>query len=131
MTDVRCGVAIVNPKPDHRGKNALRLARAVVFKYGLLAVLLMMIFSFSYMQPFFRTFTNAMFILEAAAIVAVIGLGCTISMTVGGFDLSVGASMSLSVMVASAAMVEFNLDGPVVVGLLNTALIVRARIPDL
>jgi len=34
-------------------------------------------------------------------------------MTVGGFDLSVGASMSLSVMVASAAMVEFNLDGPV------------------
>jgi len=34
----------------------------------------MMIFSFSYMQPFFRTFTNAMFILEAAAIVAVIVL---------------------------------------------------------
>ncbi|MCG2631950.1 ABC transporter permease [Bradyrhizobium sp. WYCCWR 13023] len=62
-------------------------------------------------------------------------------MTVGGFDLSVGASMSLAVMAATAAMVIGDLGGApailiavaagVAVGLFNTFLIVYARIPDL
>ena len=116
-------------------------ARSLIYKYGLLAVLLLMIVFFSYTHPFFRTFANAMFILQASAIVAVIGLGCTVSMTVGGFDLSVGASMSLAVMVAASTMVIFDMGGPaaillamlagLLVGLFNTALIVYARIPDL
>ncbi|MDN4985406.1 ABC transporter permease [Bradyrhizobium sp. WYCCWR 13022] len=82
-----------------------------------------------------------MFILQAASVVAVIGLGATVSMTVGGFDLSVGASMSLAVMAATAAMVIGDLGGApailiavaagVAVGLFNTFLIVYARIPDL
>ncbi|MFC4844256.1 ABC transporter permease [Bradyrhizobium sp. GCM10027634] len=100
-----------------------------------------MILFFSWQQPFFRTFANAMFILQAASVVAVIGLGATVSMTVGGFDLSVGASMSLAVMAATAAMVIGDLGGApailiavaagVAVGLFNTFLIVYARIPDL
>jgi len=115
--------------------------KALVYRYGLLAVLLLMIVFFSWQQPFFRTFDNAMFILQAASVVAVIGLGATVSMTVGGFDLSVGATMSLSVMAASAAMVIGDMGGiPAVliaimagagVGLFNTLLIVWARIPDL
>ena len=113
----------------------------IVYKYGLLVVLLLMIGYFSATQPFFRTFVNAMFILQAASIVAVIGLGCTVSMTVGGFDLSVGSAMSLSIMAAAAAMVIGNMGGPaailigiaagLAVGLLNSFLIVVARIPDL
>ena len=44
--------------------------------------------------------------MEAAARepIAVVGLGCTISMTVGGFDLAVGATMSLVVMVAAVVV---------------------------
>jgi simple sugar transport system permease protein len=117
------------------------IVKAIVYRYGLLAVLVVMLALFSYEIPFFRTFMNAMFVLQAAAVVAVIGLGCTVSMTVGGFDLSVGASMSAAIMAASAAMVIFNQGGFVaiviavlvalVVGLFNSFLIVWARIPDL
>lgn len=115
--------------------------KAFVYRYGLLTVLVAMIGYFSFAQPFFGTFINAMFILQAASIVAVVGLGCTVSMTVGGFDLSVGSAMSLSIMAAAAAMVIGNMGGvPAVligitaglaVGLFNSFLIVVARIPDL
>lgn len=115
--------------------------KAWVYRYGLLTVLALMIAYFGFSQPFFRTFINAMFILQAASIVAVIGLGCTVSMTVGGFDLSVGSSMSLSIMAAAAAMVIGDVGGvPAMligiaaglsVGLFNSFLIVVARIPDL
>ena len=120
---------------------ALERTKELIYKYGLLVVLAVMIAYFSYSQPFFGTFLNAMFILQAASIVAVIGLGCTVSMTVGGFDLSVGSAMSLAVMASAGAMVMFNLSGPaaifiglacgMAVGLFNTFLIVVARIPDL
>ncbi len=115
--------------------------KAFIYRYGLLTVLIAMIAYFSFSQPFFRTFINAMFILQAASIVAVIGLGCTVSMTVGGFDLSVGSAMSLSIMTAAAAMVIGDLGGVpamligitagLAVGLFNSFLIVVARIPDL
>jgi len=113
----------------------------IVYKYGLVAVLVLMIAVFSITQPHFRTLDNALFILQASAIVAVVGLGATISMTVGGMDLSVGATTGLSVMVAASAMVQFALTGPfaiglallagIAVGVLNAVLIVVARIPDL
>ena len=112
-----------------------------VYRYGLLVVLALMIAVFSFAHPFFGTFANAMFILQASAVVAVVGLGCTISMTIGGFDLAVGATMSLVVMVAAGAMVLYGMSGPaaillglaagLLVGLLNAAMIVYARIPDL
>lgn len=122
-------------------RSSLETVKGLVYKYGLLAVMLVMIVYFGAAQPFFRTFINSMFILQAASIVAVIGLGCTVSMTVGGFDLSVGSAMSLSIMAAAAAMVIGNMGGvPAIligiaaglaVGLLNSFLIVVARIPDL
>ena len=131
---------------DSEAAAAAQIARferikAFVYRYGLLTVLVAMIAYFSFSQPFFRTFINAMFILQAASIVAVIGLGCTVSMTVGGFDLSVGSAMSLSIMAAAAAMVIGNMGGlpamligisaGLAVGLFNSFLIVVARIPDL
>lgn len=113
----------------------------LVYRYGLLSVLVLMVLYFVWTQPFFGTFANAMFILQAASVVAVVGLGVTVSMTVGGFDLSVGATMSLSIMAAAAAMVIggwggivailVGLGAGVAVGLLNSFLIVYARIPDL
>lgn len=128
-----------SPKPPDQELGAT--IKRLVYRYGLLAVLLVMIVFFSLRQPFFGTFVNAMFILQAASIVAVVGLGCTVSMTVGGFDLSVGAAMSLSIMAAAAAMVIGELGGVaailigltagISVGVLNSILIVYARIPDL
>ena len=122
-------------------RSGIEATKQFVYRYGLLAVLGLMIVYFTVTQPFFGTFINAMFILQAASIVAVVGLGCTVSMTVGGFDLSVGAAMSLSIMAAAAAMVVGEFSGTVAiligmcaglaVGVLNSVLIVYARIPDL
>lgn len=126
---------------DYLRPDAFERGKAFVYRYGLLTVLVVMIAYFGAMQPFFRTFANAMIILQAASIVAVVGLGCTVSMTVGGFDLSVGSSMSLSIMAAAAAMVIGDVGGVPAfligilaglgVGLFNSFLIVLARVPDL
>lgn len=132
---------MVQLAPPQAKRNTADIVKFLIYRYGLLAVLVAMVVYFSVTQPFFGTFVNAMFILQAAAIVAVVGLGCTVSMTVGGFDLSVGAAMSLSIMAAAAAMVIGNLGGVtaivigisagLAVGILNSVLIVYARIPDL
>jgi simple sugar transport system permease protein len=115
--------------------------KSFIYRYGLLSVLVVMIACFAWSQPFFGTFANAMFILQAASVVAVVGLGVTVSMTVGGFDLSVGAAMSLSIMAAAAAMVIGGYGGVTAIGIgllagmmvgaFNAFLIVYARIPDL
>ncbi|GGI31331.1 MULTISPECIES: ABC transporter permease [Bradyrhizobium] len=133
--------SLAQPAEPGSTRGSAEKLKVFIYRYGLLAVLVLMILFFSWQQPFFRTFANAMFILQAASVVAVIGLGATVSMTVGGFDLSVGASMSLAVMAATAAMVIGDLGGApailiavaagVAVGLFNTFLIVYARIPDL
>ena len=146
MTDNRTIEALSPPAQEIESQEASRqrtvaAVKRFVYRYGLLTVMAAMILYFSLTQPFFGTVLNAMFILQAATIVAVVGLGCTVSMTVGGFDLSVGSAMSLSIMVASGAMVIGGFGGGtaimlgiaagLAVGLLNSFLIVVARIPDL
>ncbi|WP_370674141.1 ABC transporter permease [Pleomorphomonas sp. PLEO] len=96
---------------------------------------------FTLAQPAFIGINNLMSILQAVAVVAILGAGVTISMAVGGFDLSVGATAASSVMAASYAMIVWRLGVfetvPLVlafgaaVGLINAFLIVRLRIPDM
>ena len=72
---------------------------------------------------------------------AILGLGVTFTMVVGGLDLSIGATAGLTVQLAAMTMVFYNLTGVtavivalvggVVVGLMNAFLIVVAKIPDL
>ncbi|OLP62481.1 sugar ABC transporter permease [Xaviernesmea oryzae] len=112
------------------------LRRGVVFL--LLAALVLI---FSVLQPAFLTLANAMSILQAVAVVAIIGTGVTVTLAVGGFDLSVGAVAASSVMAASYAMIVLDLGAfatvalvlafGIVVGLFNALLIVRLKVPDL
>ncbi len=115
--------------------------RDVVYRYGLLALLVVLIAYFAATEPSFGTWRNALVILQGVAITAIVALGVTVSLTVNGFDLSVGSTISLVVMLTAATQVYWNL-GPVwaiviglatglVVGLVNGLLIVVARIPDL
>jgi simple sugar transport system permease protein len=96
---------------------------------------------FSIAEPAFLGLANFMSVLQAVAVVAILAVGVTISMAVGGFDLSVGAVAASAVMAASYAMVVWRLDAAetvalvlafgVVVGLANAALIVLVGVPDL
>ena len=127
------------PRQAARG---LRAALAgVVRRYAVFVLLAAMIVVFSPAEPAFLGVNNFMSVLQAVSVVAILAVGVTISMAVGGFDLSVGAVAASSVMAASYAMVVWRLDAAetvafvlafgLAVGLANAFLIVVVGVPDL
>jgi simple sugar transport system permease protein len=115
--------------------------RGIVYRYGLLMVLALLLIFFAATQPAFGTVQNLLIVLQSVAIVTIVALGVTVSLAANGFDLSVGANVGFVVMATTLVMVRFAWVGweAVAVGLLagagiglwNGLLIVRARIPDL
>src|SRR4051794_20956867 len=81
-----------------------------IYRYGLLALLLVFIVYFAVTEPAFATWRNVLVILQSVAITAIVALGVTVSLTAGGFDLSVGSTVSFVVMLTAAAQVYFRLD---------------------
>lgn len=115
--------------------------RDVVYRYGLLVLLAALIVGFAATEPAFGTWRNALVILQSVAIVSIVALGVTISLAVGGFDLSIGSTVGFSVMVSACALVYWDLGtvpavllglaSGAVIGLVNGLLVVKARVPDL
>ncbi len=111
------------------------------FKYGSLIVIALIILFLSFWDEHFFTYSNLTDILRSISIVTFVAIGVTFSLTVDGFDLSVGSTVSITTVVASALMVWYQQPLVVVivvplmigaiVGLINSFLIVRVRIPDL
>jgi len=110
-------------------------------KSAVFVLLALMILGFALAQPAFIQIDNLMSILQAVAVVAILGAGVTLTLAVGGFDLSIGAVAASSVMAASYAMIVWQLGAfwtvllvlllGACVGLLNALLIVRLKVPDL
>jgi simple sugar transport system permease protein len=127
--------------PRRRSAPALDRARDLLVRYGFIAVTVALVLWFVVTEPSFRTSSNAYGLLVYAAPTAIAGLGVTIAMSVGGLDLSVGASAGFAVSLAAWTMVIANQVGGVaivvvllagaLIGLLNAVLVVWARIPDL
>ncbi|GAA3670640.1 ABC transporter permease [Nonomuraea antimicrobica] len=137
MTGIASGVGAA---ASARRRAASRAA-ALAYRYGLLGVLAVMLVLFSLLRPAFATYPNALVVLQSVAVVGIVALGVTVSMTTGGFDLSAGACVGTVVMVTALTMVRFNLTGgtAIVAGLLtglvvagvNVLLTVVAKVPDL
>ena len=114
---------------------------SIARKAGLFVLLAGMIVGFWLAEPAFLNLNNLFSVLQAVAVVAILGVGVTLTLAVDGFDLSIGSIAASAVMAASYAMVVWQLDAfatiPVVlamgafIGLLNGLLIVRVGIPDL
>ena len=114
---------------------------AIVRRYAVFLLLAAMVVVFSTAEPAFLGLANFMSVLQAVSVVAILAVGVTISMAVGGFDLSVGAVAASSVMAASYAMVvwrfgavetvAFVLAFGLAVGFANAFLIVVVGVPDL
>ncbi|OWV94755.1 ABC transporter permease [Rhizobium sp. R693] len=126
------------PEGNHRD---IRSA-SVFLRSGAVFILLgLMLGGFAFAEPAFINIGNLMSILQAVSVVAILGAGVTVTLAVGGFDLSIGAIAASSVMAASYAMIVWQLDAfatvPLVlafgaaIGLVNAFLIVRLRVPDL
>lgn len=112
-----------------------------IFKFGSLIVIALVILFFSMWDEHFFTYANLSDILRSISIVTFVAIGVTFSLTVDGFDLSVGSTVSLTTVVTAAFMVWYEQPVAVViivalligaiVGLLNALLIVKIRIPDM
>lgn len=111
------------------------------FKYGAIFVIIGVFLYFSITNEYFLTYDNIADILRSISIVTLVAIGVTFSLIVDGFDLSVGSTVSLTTVVVATLMVwfEFPLWAVIVipivlgalVGLFNSLLIVKIRIPDL
>ena len=121
-------------------RHSLHLS-TLVRRYAIFGLLLVMLLGFGYAEPAFWTLANAMSVLQGVSVVAILGIGVTITMAVAGFDLSIGAIAASSVMVASYSMVVWDngalaslvavLTLGILVGLANAFLIVKLKVPDL
>ena len=110
------------------------------FRYGAIIVIIGVI-AFWHQIALLFTYSNLTDILGSISIVTFVAIGVTLSLIVDGFDLSVGATVSLTTVVTASLMIWYQQPLAVVIivplvigaviGLLNALLIVKLRIPDL
>ncbi|WP_075182446.1 ABC transporter permease [Pantoea sp. 1.19] len=112
-----------------------------LYKWGMLLTVVALIALFGVLADGFLDPSNIINILRAIAIVTVIAIGVSLSLTVGGFDLSVGATASLANALVISLFVWHGLGTTAaivvtlllcsLVGLFNAFLIVVLNIPDM
>jgi simple sugar transport system permease protein len=110
-------------------------------RYAIFVILAALIVFFDLSQPAFLRVNNLFSVLQSVAVVALLGVGVTVTLAVDGFDLSVGSIAAFVLMMSSYSMVVLQLGATATValalasgaaiGLLNGLLIVGLRIPDL
>ena len=83
--------------------NSRRLL-SLLYRYGIYAVLGVMIIFFSTTNKNFLTLQNAMIILQQAAPLGIAAIGMTFVLIVAGIDISVGQNMYLSAILVGIAM---------------------------
>lgn len=112
-----------------------------LYRYGTIITIVVLIILFWLANPVFLQLGNIVNILRSISIVTIIAIGITISLSVNGFDLSVGSTASLTNAVVISMFVWYGQSTPIaivvalaaalIVGLLNAFLIVKVRIPDM
>jgi len=110
-------------------------------KYGFLIVMAGSFLGFGLLESSFWSWSNLFSILLSVTIVGILAIGVTFTLIVDGFDLSIGSTAAICVMISSYVMVVLNLNymfaiaiallSGVTIGLINGLLIVKAKIPDL
>jgi len=112
-----------------------------LYRWGTIITIGLLIFFFGVMTKSFLSPGNLINILRSISIVTVIAIGVSLSLAVGGFDLSVGSVASVADAVVISLFIWFD-KGTVVsiliavaacliVGAFNAFLIVKVRIPDM
>ncbi|KPB03943.1 sugar ABC transporter permease [Bacillus sp. CHD6a] len=112
-----------------------------LYKYGTIITIFVLIAVFAFANPAFIQSNNVINILRSISIVTIIAIGITISLTVNGFDLSVGSVASLSNAIVISMFVWFSqhtavavfsaVAAALLVGAFNSFMIVKLKIPDM
>lgn len=108
-------------------------------RYGVPVALVVMLVFFSFESGAFLTQSNIMNILRQSSVLAIAAIGTTIVLICGGIDISMGAIMALSGIVAVVGVQTMGIADPVslvlaliaaaIVGYVNGVLAERIRIP--
>ncbi|OLP66932.1 Ribose transport system permease protein RbsC [Bacillus pumilus] len=111
------------------------------YQYGTILTIVVLVIVFSIANPAFLQSGNILNILRSISIVTIIAVGLTISLSVNGFDLSVGSVATLSNAIVISMFVWFSqhpllaifsaLTASLIVGLLNAWMIVKMKVPDM
>ncbi len=130
-----------NKPRQARKKTGRTIAIEFLTKWGTLLTILLLIVFFSIVMPPFRSTANIVTILRSISIVTVIAIGLTVSLTVDGFDLSVGSVATFADTLVISMFVWYEMDTipaiiitlliSLIVGAVNSFLIVRLKIFDL
>ncbi|KWI38493.1 ABC transporter permease [Burkholderia stagnalis] len=114
--------------------------RETLERTGILLVLALLVAVFAAREPAFLNVDNLFSILQSVSIVALLGIGVTITLAAGGFDLSVGSVAASAQMAASYVLVVWHgstfaavvacIALGIAAGLFNGVLITRLRVPD-
>ncbi|KWH44837.1 ABC transporter permease [Burkholderia stagnalis] len=114
--------------------------RETLERTGILLVLALLVAVFAAREPAFLNVDNLFSILQSVSIVALLGIGVTITLAAGGFDLSVGSVAASAQMAASYVLVVWHgstlaavaacIGLGIAAGLFNGVLITRLRVPD-
>ncbi|MBO1513001.1 ABC transporter permease [Metabacillus bambusae] len=112
-----------------------------LYKYGTILTIFILIIVFATSNPTFIQGNNLINILRSISIVTIIAIGITISLSVNGFDLSVGSVASLSNAIVISMFVWFSQNtliailsaivASLLVGVLNSFIIVKLKVPDM
>lgn len=112
-----------------------------LYRYGTILTIVILTLFFTFASNKFLSEANIVNILRSISIVTIIAIGITISLSVGGFDLSAGSVASISVAVVISMFVWHGQNTFVailvtllvalVAGLVNAFMIVKIKIPDM
>jgi ribose transport system permease protein len=123
------------PPNSARAKRGLGSARAAVFeRYGLIIIFVVVAIFFSILRPStFAQYPNFRSLAIAYSVLAIAALALIVPLVAGRFDISVGANIGMSSIVAASAMSTFDMPLPIavfagiatgcVIGLVNGVLV--------
>ncbi|WP_434109554.1 ABC transporter permease [Paraburkholderia caffeinilytica] len=124
----------------HRPRPVSRRLREHLERVGIVVILALLVAVFAIREPAFLNVDNLFSILQSVSIVALLGIGVTVTLAAGGFDLSVGSVAASAQMAASYVLIVWHGSALAAVaacvvlgiaaGLFNGLLITRLRVPD-
>ena len=110
-------------------------------RYFLLITMLLVFIGFAVAAPPFLSFTNFLDIFREASIIGLMGLGLTVAVVAGEFDFSIGATATISAVVAgkvlslgviNSATIAFFIGilAALMVGLINSFNVLKVHMPS-
>ena len=110
-------------------------------KYGVVAILILLIIIFTATNLVFLTVTNIINLAKQVAVMAILAVGMTFVLLTGGIELSMGSVVSLVCVVVSMFVVNNNMPAPLAmlcgiviaafIGFINGLIIAKIKLPPL